>query len=96
MRIAKSIEEKLTSHFAPAYLKIIDDSAKHAGHEGLPEDMDESHLGMVIVSDKFNGMNRVARSRAVHEVIADEIAKIHAITVLKTLTPEEFEKLKAS
>lgn len=92
MTIAKRMHEKLEAHFAPEYLKIFDDSAKHAGHESLPEGMSESHLGILVVSEKFTGMSRVARSRAVHEAIADEIRLIHAITALKTLTPEEYGK----
>ncbi|MDX2074642.1 MAG: BolA family protein [Alphaproteobacteria bacterium] len=93
MSIAKQMEEKLARHFSPTFLRIINDSNKHAGH--LPEDLDESHLGIVVVSEKFAGMSRVDRSRTVHAVVADEIARIHAVTVLKTLTPEEYEKLKA-
>ena len=94
MTIAQSMKQKLNEHFAPTFLRIINDSAKHAGH--MPEDEDESHLGIVVVSKKFAGLSRVARSRAVHEVIADEIKRIHAITVLKALTPEEFTLLSKS
>lgn len=94
MSIAKQMEEKLNHYFAPTFLRILNDSSKHAGH--LPDgDEDESHLGIVVVSDKFAGLNRVARSRAVHEVVAEEIAKIHAVTVLKTLTPEEYSALQS-
>lgn len=89
MSIAQAMQQKLEAHFAPTFLRISNDSSKHAGH--LPEDVDESHLGIVVVSEKFAGMNRVARARAVHAVVAEEIAKIHALTVLKTLTPEEYE-----
>ena len=89
MSIAKAMEQKLAAYFTPTFLRIINDSAKHAGH--LPDDLDESHLGIIVVSEKFAGLNRVARSRAVHEVVAEEIAKIHAVTVLKTLTPEEYK-----
>jgi len=93
MTIATTMQQKLEAHFAPTYLKIINDSAKHAGH--LEEDLDESHLGIFIVSDKFEGKSRVDRSRMVHEVVDAEIRKIHAVTALKTLTPAEYEKLKA-
>lgn len=89
MSIAHSMQQKLEAHFSPRFLRIINDSSKHSGH--LPEDVDESHLGIVIVSEQFAGMNRVARSRAVHAVIAKEISQIHALTVLKTLTPEEYQ-----
>lgn len=94
--LAERMKEKLTRHFAPAYLHLLDDTAKHHGHEGLPPEMTESHLGIFIVSEKFAGLNRVARSRAVHEVVAEEIAQIHAITALKTLTPEEYAALQSS
>lgn len=94
MSIAQAMEQKLAAEFSPTFLRIINDSSKHLGH--LPEDLDESHLGIVVVSEKFSGMNRVARSRAVHSVVAEEIAKIHAVTVLKTLTPEEFAAQKAA
>jgi BolA protein len=94
MTIAQSMQEKLTAHFSPSFLRIINDSTKHAGH--LPEDIDESHLGIIIVSDKFTGLSRVARSREVHAAVAEEIAKIHALTVLKTLTPDEYAAQQAS
>lgn len=96
MTIAQRMQQKLEAHFSPSYLKILDDTAKHHGHEGLPAEMTESHLGIIIVSDKFNGLSRVARSRAVHHVVAEEIAKIHAITALKTLTPEEYAALQSA
>lgn len=92
MSIAKTMEEKLNAAFAPSFLRIINESSKHSGH--LPEDLDESHLGIVIVSEKFAGVSRVERSRMVHAAIAPEIAMIHALTVLKTLTPEEYKKLQ--
>ncbi len=92
--IINSIERKLTENFAPEFLRINDDSAKHAGHESLPEGMHTSHVGIFIVSDKFSGLSRVERARAVHSAIAEEITLIHAITMLKTMTPEEFASSK--
>ncbi len=92
MSIATTMEQKLTAYFTPSFLRIINDSAKHAGH--LPEDLDESHLGIVIVSEKFAGLSRVARTRLVYDLLADEIAKIHAVTTLKTFTPEEYASLR--
>ena len=79
--------------FAPTHLELIDDSHQHAGHAGNPTGGSETHIGIIIVSDFFAGKSRIERSRAVHSVIAEEIAKIHAITILKVLTKEEFSKL---
>lgn len=92
MLIADSMKQKLEAHFNPSFLRIINESNKHSGH--LPQDEDESHLGIIVVSEKFAGLSRVDRSREVHKIVAEEIAKIHALTVLKTLTPEEYSKLK--
>ncbi|MFW0777485.1 MAG: BolA family protein [Rickettsiales bacterium] len=90
MSIIKTMETKLQDAFAPQALQIGNDSAQHEGHAGAREaEGDVSHVSIVVVSDKFAGMSRVARSRAVHAAIADEIKQIHAITMLKTLTPEE-------
>lgn len=94
MSLAQKMHEKLEAALSPVYLKIVNDSAKHAGH--LPEDLDESHLGIFVVSEKFAGKSRVDRSRMVHDLVAEEIAKIHAVTAMKTLTPEEYETFKAS
>jgi BolA protein len=95
MRLRDIIEQKLRATFTPIYLEIIDESHKHAGHAGAPAGSSETHLGFTIVSTAFEGMNRLARSRAVHAAMADEIPKFHAITQLKTLTPEEYKKLSA-
>ena len=90
MSVIQTMETKLQEAFAPQSLRVGNDSAQHEGHVGV-QDMqsDVTHVSIMVVSDKFSGMSRVARSRAVHAVIADEIKLIHAITMLKTLTPEE-------
>ena len=93
MSIAARMKTKIEAHLSPVLLKMADDSAKHAGHESLPEGMDESHIGMLIVSEKFKGLSRVARTRLVYDLLAEEIAQIHAVTALKTLTPEEYAAL---
>ncbi len=90
MRIQSAIKEKITAQLAPVSLEVIDDSASHAGHAGAhPEG--ESHFKVIVVSDKFNGKNRVERQRMVYEAIKDEMSNhVHALE-LKTLTPTEAE-----
>ncbi len=90
MIIQNQIKEKLSAAFSPTHLEVFDESYKHAGHAGAPEGSSETHIGIIIVSDYFVGLSRIERSRAVHKAIADEIKKIHALTVLKTMIPQEY------
>src|ERR1700760_836888 len=89
---ADRLRALLTQKFAPAGLQIEDDSARHAGHAGAPAG-GQSHFNVLLVSAAFNGVNRVARSRAVHEVLAAEFGPaeqggMHALA-LTLRTPEE-------
>jgi BolA protein len=78
----------LTAGFSPLVLKVIDDSAHHAGHMGAAAG-GQTHYSVLIVSEAFRDMNRVARSRAVHEALAAEFAGgMHALA-LRLRTPEE-------
>ncbi len=65
MSVAGQIHSILNEEFAPQSLEVKDDSAKHAGHSGA-RPQGESHFTVTIVSDKFKGMGRVARHRAVY------------------------------
>jgi BolA protein len=89
MQIAQQIRDLLIEEFAPARLEVIDDSAKHAGHSGA-DPRGESHFTVIIVSDKFEGQNRVNRQRMVYATL-DELLKtrVHALA-LKTATPSEW------
>lgn len=69
-------------------LEIQDDSAKHSGHSGAREG-GESHFSVLIVSQAFTGLSRVARQRLVNAALAEDLAgPVHALS-LQTLTPEE-------
>jgi stress-induced morphogen len=89
---ADRLHALLTQAFAPAVLKIHDDSAQHAGHSGAQAG-GQSHYTLLMVSTAFQGMNRVARSRAVHAALASEFGPaeqggMHALA-LTLRTPEE-------
>ncbi len=92
MTIKEKMAEKIRDHYLPHHLEIFDESHKHAGHMGNPYGEVETHIGLVIVSDFFSGKSRLERSRAVHSLLAEEIKQIHALTVLKTMTLEEYKK----
>ena len=85
---AARLEAVLTQVFSPTLLRVADDSASHAGHAGA-QPGGETHYSVLLVSAAFRGMNRVARSRAVHTVLAAEFAGgLHALA-LTLRTPEE-------
>ncbi len=91
MNMIATIETKLQAALKPAVLKVKDDSVQHYGHDGAREGH-VSHVAILVVSDLFAGVSRVERSRMVHKAIADEVKQIHALTQIKTLTPEEYAK----
>ncbi|MBI1181334.1 MAG: BolA/IbaG family iron-sulfur metabolism protein [Alphaproteobacteria bacterium] len=88
MSVADRIREKLSEALAPTELQVIDESSRHAGHAGArPEG--ETHFHVVVASDKFNGMMRVARQRLVYGILSEELAgPVHALS-LETKTPAD-------
>ena len=87
---ATRLEAVLTEAFSPILLRVVDDSARHAGHAGA-QPGGETHYSVLLVSPAFRGVNRVARSRAVHAAVAAEFASgLHALSLVLR-TPEEAE-----
>jgi len=85
---AARLEAVLTRTFAPLLLRVVDDSARHAGHAGAQAG-GQTHYSVLLVAEAFRGMNRVARSRAVHAALAEEFSGgMHALA-LTLRTPEE-------
>ncbi len=79
-RVAR-IEIALRDHLAPTILQIADDSAKHAGHSGARAG-GETHYSVLVVSDRFAGLNRVARHRLVNEALGAEFdSGLHALAL---------------
>ncbi|MDF2095875.1 BolA family protein [Aquibaculum arenosum] len=88
MSMSQNLERKLREAFAPQELTIQDDSARHEGHAGARPG-GETHYRVRIVSDRFVGLSRVERQRAVYAVLGAEFeAGLHALQ-MQTLTPEE-------
>jgi stress-induced morphogen len=86
---AARLEAALSAAFSPTVLRVEDDSARHAGHAGA-QPGGQTHYSVLLVSAAFAGMPRVARSRAVHEVLKREFANgMHALA-LTLRSPEEF------
>ncbi len=78
---AQRIHAALTAGFTPIRLEVVDDSQSHAGHAGAAPG-GETHYNVLLVSDAFTGMNRVARSRAVHAALDAEFSSgLHALAL---------------
>lgn len=66
-------------------LELHDESHMHAVPPGA-----ESHFRVVVVSEGFAGLTRVARHRRVNALAAEELATgLHALS-LQAFTPEEW------
>ncbi|HWU02611.1 MAG TPA: BolA family protein [Novosphingobium sp.] len=86
--IAQEIQELLTAAFAPARLEVINDSQNHAGHMG-DDGTGESHFTVIIESDAFAGVGRVARQRLVNGALGDiPGGRVHALAI-RALAPGE-------
>ena len=97
---ADRLTATLTAAFAPEVLHVADDSAHHAGHVGARGGLGQTHYSVLLVSESFRGMSRVARSRAVHAALADEFGAVeeggmHALA-LTLRTPEEHTAIARS
>ena len=76
------IEAKLNDAFAPERLAVINESHLHAGHQPDMTGTGETHIRIRIVSAKFSGMPRLARHRAINELLKPELdAGLHALAV---------------
>jgi BolA protein len=83
----EQLERKLRAAFAPTRLEVIDESEQHRGHGGWREG-GGTHYRVVMRAASFAGQSRIARSRAVHAALAEELAGgVHALA-LDLDTPE--------
>lgn len=77
--IAGMLRERLAA-LAPSALEIRDDSAQHVGHAGAAGGA--GHFSVMIVSEHFLGMPRLARHRAVLDCVGDLIPyPVHALAI---------------
>lgn len=89
MSIQSTIENKLSSAFAPERMSVINESHLHAGHhhtaagrEDVFDGTGETHFRVRIVADAFTGMSRIDRHRAVNELLTPELdAGLHALAI---------------
>ena len=76
---AEDIDATLRAALQPMALEVIDDSHLHAGHAGAREGR---HFTVRIRSERFTGLNRVARHRLVYDALAAWMPRgIHALAI---------------
>jgi BolA family transcriptional regulator, general stress-responsive regulator len=79
--VAAEIEKRLREALAPTHLQVTNDSAGHRGHAG-DDGSGESHFTVEIEAERFAGMSRVERQRAVNGALRDLLVeRVHALAI---------------
>jgi BolA protein len=74
------IRRRLEEKFSPSRLEVIDDSAKHVGHEGSKGGA--GHYTVMIAADSFENKSRVDVHREIYGALQDLIpGEIHALQI---------------
>lgn len=85
MSIQTDIQTKLQAAFTIEHLEVVNESHMHS----VPANS-ETHFKVVLVSEGFNGMRKVARHQQVYGALREELAgEVHALA-LHTYTPDEW------
>lgn len=85
MTLIEQITQRLQA-LEPIALKIIDDSAKHAGHQG---NGGGGHFTLQMTSSHFCEKTQIIRHRLIYQLLNDLIPKqIHALSI-HALAPDE-------
>ena len=76
---AEAIAAALREALEPSDLAVQDDSHLHAGHAGAREG---GHFHVTVRSERFTGLQRVARHRLVYHCLSDLMQRgIHALAI---------------
>ena len=82
---SKRIHHILSQEFTPLELRVTDESHAHQVPAGA-----ESHFKVLIVSDYFHTLTRIARHRAVNTILLAEFdSGLHALSMF-LYTPDEW------
>ena len=80
--LSAQIHARLTKRLQPTELRVIDESADHAGHVGANDSGQGTHMRVSIASPKFVGISRVQRHRLVYDALQDFIDQgLHALAI---------------
>ena len=80
MNRVEQIRVALQAAFDPELLEVVDDSHRHAGHEGARDG--RGHFNVRVVSAAFEGKLPLARHRAVYAALGSLMeTDIHALSI---------------
>ncbi len=80
------LRERLAA-LSPIRLELIDESAKHAGHQGAKGG--GRHYRLLIISAAFSGKPTLQRHRLIYDTLGELMrSKIHALSI-QAFAPEE-------
>ena len=86
MTVQQDIELQLAQDFVPEYLDVVNESHQHS----VPANS-ETHFKVVLVSQRFDGLRKVARHQQVYAALASQLAgPVHALA-LHTYTVDEWQ-----
>lgn len=80
--LSEQIHAQLTERLQPTELRVVDESAAHAGHMGANDSGQGTHMRVSIASPLFIGISRVQRHRLVYDALQDFIDQgLHALAI---------------
>lgn len=80
------IEAKLRERLDADEVRVVDDSAAHAGHAGAASG--GGHFRAYVRSKRFEGLSKVAAQRLVYQALDDEMGTaIHALSIQTDVPP---------
>ena len=83
----ESVLHERLANLTPLRLELVDESAKHAGHEGAKSG--GKHYRLLIISTEFSGKSTLLRHRLIYDTLGELMrSKIHALSI-QALAPEE-------
>ena len=83
----ESVLRERLANLTPLRLELVDESAKHAGHEGAKSG--GRHYRLLIVSAEFSGKSTLLRHRLIYDTLGELMrSKIHALSI-QALAPGE-------
>ena len=79
--MADILHARLSEAFSPERLEVVDESEQHRGHGGWREG-GQTHFRVLMRASSLDGLSRIERSRAVHKVVAAQLAAgVHALAL---------------
>jgi len=87
MTIQDQIDSELSALLHPSILEVVNESNQH----NVPPNS-ETHFKVVIVSEGFVGLRKVARHQKIYAALSTQLeGPVHALA-LHTYTPEEWQQ----